>query len=216
MSGEGKPEGAVRDEGTPSAPQLRKPSPPNAQQPVVMARIGAPHGVRGGVKLTVFAEDPLALRRYNPFVTPDGRVLKLTSVKASGKAIVADFDGVSDRDGAGALNGTELTVPRHRLPRPQDEDEFYHVDLIGLTAMLDDGTVLGTVRAVVDFGAGDLLELVGPHPAYIPFTQKAVPHVDLAAGTLVVDPPEGLLRGAGDDGETNGAIEGGADGRGSA
>ncbi|MEM9221083.1 MAG: ribosome maturation factor RimM [Pseudomonadota bacterium] len=159
---------------------------------VMMATIGAPHGVRGAVKLTVFAEDPLALRRYNPLQTDNGRVLKLRSVKAVGKGLVALFDGIEDRAGAETLRGLELFVPRNRLPKPADE-EFYHVDLIGLEARLSCGTRLGAVRAVNDYGAGDILEIAGEKTVLVPFTREIVPEIDLAAGTLVVDPPEGLL-----------------------
>ena len=168
-----------------------------------MATVGAPHGVRGGVKLTVFAEDPLTLRRYNPFESGEGARLKLTKVKPIGKAIVGEFEGVGDRNAAEALRGTELYVPRQRLPRP-DEDEFYHVDLIGLEARTSAGTLLGTVRAVSDFGAGDLLEIAGPVPMVVPFTRAVVPAIDFETGTVTVDPPAGLL----DDGA--GGDEGGA------
>jgi len=159
---------------------------------VVMARVGAPHGVRGAVRLTVFAEEPLSLRRYNPFRTGDGRSLKLTSLKETGKGIVAEIEGVRDRDAAAGLRGLDLTVPRARLPRP-DEDEFYHVDLVGLEARLPDGDVLGRVRGVADFGAGDVLEIEGERVVVVPFTRAAVPVVDVAGGFLVMDPPPGLL-----------------------
>lgn len=159
---------------------------------VAMARIGAPHGVRGAVRLAVFAQDPLALRRYNPFETGDGRTLRITSLKETGKGIVAELEGVSDRDAAAALKGATLTVPRARLPRP-DEDEFYHVDLVGLEARLAAGGVLGRVRGVADFGAGDVLEIHGEKVVVVPFTREAVPVVDVAGGFLVVDPPPGLL-----------------------
>lgn len=161
-----------------------------------MARIGAPHGVRGEVRLSVFTEDPLALRRYNPFTTPSGSTVKLTRIKQSGKAIVGAIEGVEDRDAANALNGTELSIPRARLPRPE-EDEFYHVDLIGLSAVHVDGAALGTVRAIVDYGAGDLMEIAGETSLLVPFTRAAVPTVDVERGVVFVDPPPGLL----DDGE---------------
>lgn len=159
---------------------------------VVMARVGAPHGVRGAVRLTVFAEEPLALRRYNPFETAGGASLRVKRVKLVGKAIVAEIDGVDDRSAAEALRGEELGVPRNRLPRPAD-DEFYHVDLIGLEARLPSGELLGEVRAVSDFGAGDILEIGGRKPLAVPFTREAVPTIDFGAGTLTVDPPPGLL-----------------------
>jgi 16S rRNA processing protein RimM len=186
----------------------------NPDEPVVMATIGAPHGVRGAVRLNVFAQDALALRRYNPFRTDDGRTVKLTAVKAMGKGIVAEIEGVADRDAAAALRGTSLSVPRRRLPRPE-EDEFYHVDLVGLEARLASGGVLGRVHGVADFGAGDVLEIHGARAVMVPFTREVVPEVDVAAGYLVVDPPPGLLDEASGDDEArepaSGTDEGGAD-----
>lgn len=168
-----------------------------ADTPILMAVIGAPHGVRGAVKLNVFAHDPLALRRYNPFLAKDGRSVRLRSLKAIGKGIVAEVEGVDDRTAAEGLRGLELSVPRRRLPRPE-EDEFYHVDLVGLEARLADGTVLGTVEGVADHGAGDVLDIGGPQALAVPFTREVVPVVNIAAGFLIVAPLPGLL--AGDDG----------------
>lgn len=159
---------------------------------VAMAAIGAPHGVRGDARLTVFAQDPLALRRYNPFETDDGRTLTLTAVRRLGKGLVAAFAGVEDRDAAATLRGQTLWIPRARLPAPA-ADEFYHVDLVGLEARLADGGVLGIVRAVSDFGAGDILEVRGSETVLVPFTRAVVPHVAVGEGYLVVDPPPGLL-----------------------
>ena len=85
-----------------------------------------------------------------------------------------------------------MSVPRARLPRP-DEDEFYYVDLVGLEARLVSGGVLGVVRGVADFGAGDVIEIHGDGVVMVPFTRDVVPHVDVHAGVLVVDPPPGLL-----------------------
>ncbi|WMS41114.1 ribosome maturation factor RimM [Acuticoccus sp. MNP-M23] len=179
---------------------------------VVMATIGAAHGVRGAVKLTVHAEDPATLKRYNPFQTADGRTFKVKSVKPIGKALVAELEGVPDRNAAELLRGTDLLVPRRRLPRP-DEEEFYHIDLIGLQARLVSGEILGVVRAVNDFGAGDILEIVGPRTVMVPFTQVCVPAVDLEAGTLTVDPIPGLLDEPGEppaDAEISDTNDGGA------
>jgi 16S rRNA processing protein RimM len=102
--------------------------------------------------------------------------------------------GIEDRDRAEALRGLRLYVPYAALPAP-GEDEFYHADLIGLEAVLPDDTILGRVRAVHDFGAGDTLEIdrsVG-QPVVVPFTRAVVPVVDIAGGRLVIDPPPGLL-----------------------
>lgn len=162
---------------------------------VVMAEIGAAHGVRGAVRLAVFAEDPLGLRRYNPFRTDDGRTIRLIAVRTVGRSVVVEIDGITDRNTAETLSGTRLLVPRSRLPRPP-EDEFYYIDLVGLTARLPDGSVLGTVYGVADHGAGDVLEIRGPTDVLVPFTRIVVPEVNVAAGYLVIDPPAGLLGGA--------------------
>lgn len=181
-----------------------------------MAEVGAPHGVRGAVRLTVFAEDPLGLRRYNPFSDGAGRPVRIRSLKLVGRGVVAELDGVETREAAEALRGTRLLVPRSRLPRPA-EDEFYHVDLVGLEARLVSGEVLGRVRGVADFGAGDVIEIDASPPVLVPFTRSVVPEVCVAAGYLVVDPPPGLLGPAGsedaEEGDDRGADrEDGGDG----
>jgi 16S rRNA processing protein RimM len=102
--------------------------------------------------------------------------------------------GVEDRNQAEALRGLRLYLPRSALPQTETE-EYYHADLIGLEAVLGDGTPVGRVRAIHDFGAGDTLELArcGAPALMVPFTRAVVPIVELAAGRLVLDPPAGLL-----------------------
>jgi 16S rRNA processing protein RimM len=111
--------------------------------------------------------------------------------------VIAQLSGVADRDQAEALRGLRLYAPRAALP-PAGEDEFYHADLIGLRAELADGSVFGTVRAVFDFGAGEMLEIARPGAGAVmlPFTRAAVPVVDIAGRRIVVDPPAGLLEPA--------------------
>jgi len=108
--------------------------------------------------------------------------------------VLVKFPGIADRDAADALRGLRLYLSREALPAPEDE-EYYHADLIGLDAMLGDGTRIGRVHAVHDFGAGDCLEVVRPAgpPAVVPFTRAVVPVVDIAGGRVVLDPPPGLL-----------------------
>jgi len=118
----------------------------------------------------------------------------------SGKGVLlARLSGVEDRNQAEALRGLRLYLPRAALPEPEP-DEYYHADLIGLAATLADGTPVGRVRAVHDFGAGASLELdrSDASPVLVPFTRGIVPIVDLAAGRLVLDPPPGLLDLPGD------------------
>jgi 16S rRNA processing protein RimM len=108
--------------------------------------------------------------------------------------VIATLSGIGDRDAAEALKGVNLFAPRDALP-PAGEDEFYHADLVGLRAEAEDGTDMGTVRALHDFGAGDVIEIQGPDgaPFVLPFTRAAVPVIDIAGGRIVVAPPPGLL-----------------------
>ncbi len=165
------------------------------QQKVCVGMITGAHGVRGLVKIRSFTADPAAITAYGPLVDETGgRHFAIEVLGEQKEQWLARIDGVADRTAAEALRGTRLHVDRACLPEPA-EDEFYHADLIGLGAELPDGTVLGTVRAVHDFGAGDLLEVARPGraAAMVPFTRRVVPVVDVAGGRLVIDPPVGLL-----------------------
>ena len=158
---------------------------------VCVGVIGGVHGVRGIVKVKPFTADPADLVAYGRLTDASGgRVIGLTLLSKHKGQWLARVDGVDDRNAAEALRGTELYAERGRLPAP-DEDEFYHADLIGLTAIGTDGQTAGTVRAVHDFGAGDILEIVGAGgpPLMLPFTRKAVPEIDFAGGRLMIDPP---------------------------
>lgn len=174
---------------------------------ILVARIGAAHGVRGEVRVKAFTGVPADIAAYGPLSSADGRAFVVKALRpAAGTQpdmLVVRFEGIGDRNAAEALNGLELFVPRDRLPEAE-EDEFYHADLVGLAAALPSGEILGTVIAVQNFGAGDLLEIAPPRGAtlLVPFTRAVVPSVDLAAGRLTVDPPPGLLDPGGpeDDG----------------
>jgi len=162
-----------------------------------MGVVGAPHGVRGAVRVKSFTDEPEGIATYGTLEDESGAkrfTLRIIgTVKGEGMMIAA-LSGVFDRDQAEALRGLRLYVPRAALP-PTAEDEFYHADLIGLAAVRENGVPLGKIIAVHDFGAGDVIEIaraVGP-PVLVPFTRAAVPVVDLAAGRVVVDPPAGLL-----------------------
>jgi len=148
--------------------------------------------VRGEVRVKSFTEDPLSLGAYGPLVTTDGRSFAVERLRPAKEVVVVKFRGVDDRDAAERLNGTDLYVPRDRLPAVEEEDEFYHADLIGLTAVDSAGETLGTVVAVHNHGAGDILEIApsrGP-TMLLPFTKAVVPEVDIASGRLLVAPPE--------------------------
>ncbi len=166
---------------------------------IILARIGAPNGVRGGVRVKLFGDDPSGLVDYGPLTRADGKgALELTGLRP-GKTpdlVVATFEGVTTRDQAAALNGVELGLPRSALPVPDDEDDFYHADLIGLEARLVDGARFGEIIQVSNFGADDLLDIKperGGASVLVPFTKAAVPSVKVADGYVVIDPPEGML-----------------------
>ncbi len=153
------------------------------------------HGVRGAVRLKSFTAEPEDVAGYGPLEDERGeRRFALRLIGHAKGVLIAAISGIEDRDRAEALRGSRLYLPRSALP-PPEEEEYYHTDLIGLDAMLADGTSLGTVRAVHDFGAGDTLEIERAKgmPVMVPFTRAVVPVVDLDAGRLVVDPPPGLL-----------------------
>lgn len=168
---------------------------------ILIARIGAAHGVRGEVRLNAFGDDPGTLLDYKSFRTGDGREFRLTGLKMVGERLVARFRGISDRNTAETLTNLDLYVLRSELPEPEDEDTFYHADLIGLTAETGDGEPLGTVIAVQNYGAGDLLEIAPKQGAtlLLPFTRAVVPVIDLAGRRVVVEPPPGLIGGKDDD-----------------
>jgi 16S rRNA processing protein RimM len=167
-------------------------SPPATR--VCLGAVAGAHGVRGEVRLKSFCADPAAIGEYGPLMTEDGRSFAVTITRALKGAFVARLSGVGDREAAEALRGTRLYAARDRLP-PTGDDEFYHADLIGLSVLDTGGAVLGTVHAIHDHGAGDLLEIERPgaESVLLPFTRATVPTVDLAAGRLVADPPAGLF-----------------------
>lgn len=155
---------------------------------ICIARIGAPHGVRGAVKLWTFTHDPMAVCDYGPLTTKDGtRTFDIASVRAAKDHLVATLTGVGDRDAAARLNGIELYVARESLP-PADDGEYYHADLIGLAAVDPLKAPLGRVVAIHDFGAGTIIEIAPPSgpTLLLPFTDPVVPTVDIAGGHVVV------------------------------
>ncbi|MEM1382546.1 MAG: ribosome maturation factor RimM [Pseudomonadota bacterium] len=158
---------------------------------VCVGAVAGAFGVRGEVRLKSFCADPAAIEEYQPLWTEDARrsfSVQLTrTVKG---AFAARLGGVATREAAEALRGTPLHAVRATLP-PLPDDEFYHADLIGLSVTDPGGGALGRVRAVYDFGAGDMLEVIGgPKPLVIPFTRAAVPFVDLTMGRIIADPPD--------------------------
>ena len=160
---------------------------------VCVGVIAKPKGVRGALRITTHTARPRDIAAYGPvYDRPGGRAFALELHETTRAGVIATVPGVSDRDAAEALKGTRLYVPRSALPEPAD-DEFYYADLIGLRVELADGSLFGAVRALHDFGAGDILEVTpaeGGEPVMLPFTREAVPVVDVAGGRIVVAPPE--------------------------
>lgn len=158
---------------------------------ILLAVIGAAHGIKGEVRVKSFTGDPLAFGDYGKLHDGQGRKYEVINARLSKNVVVTRFKGIDSREKAEALSGIELFVDRERLPAVEDEDEFYMSDLIGLDVVSPDGTRLGTIKDVQDFGAGDILEikpLSGPSEMF-PFTREIFPEVDIAAGRVVFVPP---------------------------
>jgi 16S rRNA processing protein RimM len=171
---------------------------------VQLGVIGAPHGVRGELRVKSFTGDPKALAAYRSLTDEAGaKTFEIASARPiKDDMLVVRLKGVDTREAAAALTGAGLFVPREALPPAEDEDEFYHADLIGLRAETADGDLVGEITAVHNFGADDLLEikLAGERRTiYLPFTKAIAPVVDIAGGRVVVDPPEGALDAPGKD-----------------
>jgi 16S rRNA processing protein RimM len=166
-----------------------------SERRVLMGLVLGAHGIKGAVRILSYAAEPEDIASYGPLEDESGgRKFSLTIVGKARGAVLAQVEGIGDRDAAAVLKGTKLYVRRSALPAPA-EGEFYWDDLVGLRAELKGGTALGEVRAVHDYGGGPSLEVKREAGAsvMVPFTNRVVPVVDLEAGKLVIDPPEGLF-----------------------
>jgi 16S rRNA processing protein RimM len=160
---------------------------------VLLGVVAAPHGVRGLVRIKSFTDDPMKLAAYGPLSDEAGkRVYRVEALSAARGAVLARIEGVADRTAAEALRGLRLYVERNAMP-DAGEREWYEADLIGLAAVGRDGKNWGKVVAFHDFGAGSVMEVSGG--AMLPFTDEAVPEIDVEGGKVVIDPPAGLLAG---------------------
>jgi 16S rRNA processing protein RimM len=162
---------------------------------VCLGVIAGAHGVAGLVRVKSFTAAPAAIARYGALQDETGVERFELELVGEGKGVlIARIKGIKDRNAAERLKGARLYVRRAALPEP-GADEFYQADLIGLEARLADGTKLGKVAAVHDFGAGASLEIedAAGKSVIVPFTAATVPQVDIPGGRLVVVPPEGLL-----------------------
>lgn len=162
---------------------------------MLLGEIGAAQGLKGEVRLHSFTEEEEAITAYGPLEDETGHVIEIEALRATPKALIARVKGVTTREGAEALTGTKLYIPRSRLPE-REEEEWYHAELIGLAALDRGGVTIGRVVAIQNFGAGDLLELApanGGPTVLIPFTRETVPEIDVEGERLTLVPPAGLL-----------------------
>lgn len=156
---------------------------------ICIAAIAGAFGVKGEVKIKPFTEDPKACLTYGPLTDEAGKVIITpTRSRSIKKGLAVTCKEVQTREQAEALKSTKLYVPRSALPKP-GEDEFYYSDLIGLSVELLDGTPMGKVKTVNDFGSGDILEIKTPGEKdwFHPFTKEAVPRVDIAGGRIIIE-----------------------------
>lgn len=161
---------------------------------ILVGQVAGGFGVKGEVRVTAFTADPLALTAYGPLLRADGSVgLTLTSARPDKTGIVGRAKEIATKEQADALRGLKLHVPRERFPEPE-EDEFYLADLIGLEARDGLDVVIGRVKSVQNFGAGDMLEIApasGGQTWYLPFTREAAPEIHVPDGWLrVIRPAE--------------------------
>lgn len=167
---------------------------------ILLGEIGSAHGIKGEVSIRTFTEDPADIAAYGPLSDKAGkRTFKIAGLRVSAKAVIARLQGVDDRTAAEKLRNTGLYVKRSQL-RELEPGAYYYEDLAGLAAVDPDGSVLGTVVGVVNYGAGDLVEISRPgerETILVPFTKEAVPAVDIETGRVTVVLP----KFADDDGE---------------
>ncbi|MBP0482382.1 ribosome maturation factor RimM [Sagittula salina] len=162
---------------------------------ICVGTIGGAFGVHGEVRLKSFTADPEAIADYAPLTGDNGQTYEVQLTREVKQGFAARLSGVRSKEDADALRGVRLYAPRDRLPSLPD-DEYYHSDLIGVAVYDTGGVELGRVKAVLNHGATDLLEIVrsgASQTVLLPFTLTCVPTVDLTAGRIVADPPEGLL-----------------------
>lgn len=169
----------------------------SGQKPVLVAAIAGAFGVKGEVRLKSFTQDPAACLQYAPFTDDAGKeILVITTARAVKDGFVISTPQITSREQAEALKSTKLYALRSRFAEP-DEDDFYQADLLGLKAFGEDGQPIGVVKAVLNFGASDLLEIAdtpgAPGVWTLPFTRHHVPKVDVAGGKVVLRDVESFI-----------------------
>lgn len=170
---------------------------------VLVARVAGAFGVKGEVRISAYTADPMALKAYGPLLREDGsHGLTLMSARPAKDGVVGRVKEIASKEEADALRGLRLFVPRAAFPAPEDEDEFYLTDLVGLEARDAADAVIGRVKAVQNYGASDMLEIApagGGQTWYLPFTREAVPEVKIAEGWLRALRPSEVEAGGAED-----------------
>ena len=158
---------------------------------ILLAKIGAAHGIKGEVRVKSYTDDPLGFGDYGKLHDSQGNKYKVINARVSKNMVITRFKSIDSREKAEALNGVELFIDRSVLPETQDDDEFYMSDLVGLEVVNVDGVKIGSVKEVLDFGAGDILEIRFDAGAIemFPFTKQVVPEIDFEEGRLTLAPP---------------------------
>ncbi len=163
-------------------------------QVLVGVIVGA-HGIKGEVKLKSFTSDPMSIGRYGSLQSKSGQQFEINKLKPAKDEFIASLKNVNDRNEAKTLKGVELFVARERLPKLKTHEAYAH-DLMGLDVVLENGTTLGKLVAMPNYGAGDLLEVAvdgNPETVLIPFINSFVPQEDFSSGKIIVNLPEGYL-----------------------
>jgi 16S rRNA processing protein RimM len=169
------------------------------QDRILLGVVAAAHGVKGLVRIRSFTEDPMAIATYGPLSDETGRkTYRVEALSAVKGTVLARIEGVADRTAAEALRGLRLHLERSALPATSAR-EWYETDLIGLSVVGRDGRDWGKVLAFHDFGGGLTMEISGGEASrnsvMLPFTDQAVPEIDIEGGRVLVDPPAGVLPG---------------------
>jgi 16S rRNA processing protein RimM len=166
---------------------------------ICVGQVSAPHGLRGEVRLRSFTSNPSAIGSYGPLETNDGRSITIEALRPANGHFKARLSGISDRTAAERLRNAKLYIARDRLPPVHEADGFYHADLVGLRVFDWAGKAFGSIIAVHNFGAGDLIEVHredSQSTQLLPFNDRIFPVVDIAGGRVVVDAPASVAEKA--------------------
>ena len=159
------------------------------KNPILLGVVGGAHGIKGEVRIKSLTEDPTDIKAYGPLFDAKGNKYTIRTARIQKNVVVVTINEISDRNGAELLNGTELFVDRSALPA-DDEDEFYQSDIVGMAVESVDGAAIGTVIAFHDFGAGEVIEIKPERGSsvMIPFSEAAVPDIDVERRVMLVEP----------------------------